>query len=124
MLELDEYALCSGVGQLDQPVTIIDRGRGPQLSSSRITVQDVYPYLKKQLTYGELRELLPTLTELEFKVIAAYVADPRDEVEAVDRAIQERNTIRASQSDVERLSRLKRLDQVKKDLKNLAGVGE
>lgn len=31
---------------MNTDVTIIDDGRGPQLSTSRITVQDVVPYLR------------------------------------------------------------------------------
>ena len=31
---------------MSQAVEIVDRGRGPQLSTSRITVQDLLPYLQ------------------------------------------------------------------------------
>lgn len=35
---------------MDTEVVIVDRGRGPQLSTSRITVQDLFPYF--QLGYS------------------------------------------------------------------------
>ena len=39
---------------MSNDVQIVDRGRGPQLSTSRITVQDLVPYLQQELTREEI----------------------------------------------------------------------
>ncbi len=36
---------------MNVPISIIDRGRGPQLSTSGITVQDLVPYLQLGCTH-------------------------------------------------------------------------
>ena len=35
-------------------ITLVDRGRGLQLSTSRITVHDLVPYLRNECSYDEI----------------------------------------------------------------------
>jgi uncharacterized protein (DUF433 family) len=53
-------------------IRIVDRGRGPQLSSSRITVQDLVPYFQEGSTYDEIIRWIPTLTHEEIAVAECY----------------------------------------------------
>jgi uncharacterized protein (DUF433 family) len=71
-------------------IEIVDRGRGPQLSTSRITVQDVVPYLQDNWSYAQIREAMPILTDEEIQVIEQYIRDHYEEVMAQDRRIRER----------------------------------
>ena len=71
-------------------IEIVDHGRGPQLSTSRITVQDVVPMLQRNCTPAEIIEVIPALSVEEIKVIQQYVRDHYDEVMEQDRRIRER----------------------------------
>jgi uncharacterized protein (DUF433 family) len=71
-------------------IQIIDRGRGPQLSTSRVTVQDVVPMLQRNCTAEEIMAAIPALTLEEVQVIQQYVRDHYDEVMEQDRCIRER----------------------------------
>src|SRR4051794_34774180 len=79
---------------MTQTIEIVERGRGPQLSTSRITVQDVVPYLLRDLSYPVVHEIMPTLTEPEFQAIVQYVEENREAVLAQDRRIRERAAAR------------------------------
>jgi len=76
---------------MTQTIEIIGRGRGPQLSTSRITLQDVVPYLQQDCTYAEIMGVMPVLTVAEIQVVQQYVRDPYDGVMELDRRICERN---------------------------------
>ena len=45
-----------------ETIQIVDHGRGPQLSSSRITVQDLLPYYRDNTSNKEIRRWIPSLT--------------------------------------------------------------
>lgn len=93
-------------------IVIMDRGRGPQLSSSRITVQDVYPYLKQQCSSEQIQQIMPSLTLDELAVIKDYVRNHSEEVQAADRFIEERNAARLpspDETEAEREARRQRL---------------
>ncbi len=93
-------------------VAIVDRGRGPQLSTSRITVQDVFPYLKQNWGRHQILEAMPVLTMDELLVIESYVQTHLEEVQEVDRRIEARNAARTQspeQAELERQARLQRL---------------
>jgi hypothetical protein len=51
---------------MTSPITIIDRGRGPQLSTTRITVLDVFYYLHRGYDFNVVHQAMPTLTREEF----------------------------------------------------------
>jgi hypothetical protein len=71
-------------------ITIIDHGRGPQLSTSRITVQDLVPYFQQNYTHSQIREIMPCLSDAEIEVVERYVRDNYEAVMERDRHIRER----------------------------------
>jgi uncharacterized protein (DUF433 family) len=85
---------------MTKTIEIIDRGRGPQLSTSRITVQDVVPMLQRNCTPEEIIELIPVLTREEIHVIQQYVRDNYDAVMEQDRRIRERTANRVTPPEI------------------------
>ena len=65
-------------------VTLIDKGRGLQLSTSRITVMDLVQYLRVGWPYEKIIEIIPSLTRDEFAVIEEYYRVHKDELDAAD----------------------------------------
>ena len=63
-----------------QTIEIVDHGRGPQLSTMRITVLDVFYYLHRGYEFDEIHEIMPILSREEFDVVAEYVEAHRDEL--------------------------------------------
>lgn len=78
---------------MNTEITIINRGRGMQLSTSRITVQDLVPYFQSGSTYAEIMEAMPTLCVAEIQAVERYIVEHRDEVMETDRRIRERNAL-------------------------------
>lgn len=85
--------------------TIIDRGRGPEIAGTRITVYDVMDYLK----HGWHRDRIAALFRLASRDVQAaieYIDSHRDEVEAdYQRILDRHRSFRYSsevQSKVER----------------------
>jgi hypothetical protein len=70
-------------------IEIVDRGRGAQLSTSRITVLDVFYYLHRGHDFASIRQIMPNLTREEFDVVAAYVQQHQDELIEQDRRAEE-----------------------------------
>ena len=85
---------------MSTPIEIIDRGRGPQLSTSRITVQDIVPMLQRNCTPAEIVELIPVLTLDELQVLQQYVRDNYDAVMEQDRRIRERTANRVTPPEI------------------------
>ena len=54
---------------MNEPITIVDRGRGLQLSTSRITVQDLLPYYRDGTSNDEIRRWIPALTDDEIAAL-------------------------------------------------------
>ncbi len=75
-------------------IEIVDHGRGAQLSTSRITVQDLYPYLQGNVPPARILEVMPSLTVEEIEAVARYIAENREAVEAQDRRIRDRAAAR------------------------------
>ncbi len=90
-------------------IAIVDRGRGPQLSTSRITVQDLVPYLQQHYSHEQIREIMPVLTVEEIQVVERYVQDHYEEVMEQDRLIRERSANRTTPPEVEERLRQGRL---------------
>ena len=84
-------------------IEIIDRGRGPQLSTSRITVQDLVPYFQEKCSHEEIMRWLPVLSEEEIQVVEEYVRDHYQEVMEQDRRIRERNARSKNSPQVEKI---------------------
>jgi uncharacterized protein (DUF433 family) len=93
---------------MNAEITIVDVGRGPQLSTSRITVQDLVPYLQLKYSYDEIRKIMPTLSVAEIQAVERYVAEHHEEVMEEDRRIRERNATRRNPPRVEELLRQSR----------------
>lgn len=70
-------------------IEIVDRGRGPQLSNSRITVLDVFYYLHRGYDFDFIHQGMPSLTREEFDAVVAYVHQHRDELLERDRRAEE-----------------------------------
>jgi uncharacterized protein (DUF433 family) len=84
-------------------VQIVDRGRGPQLSSSRITVQDLVPYLQRNCTSEEIMAVMPVLTVEDIRTVEEYVRENYDAVMAQDRRIRERNANRTIPPEIQEI---------------------
>jgi hypothetical protein len=74
---------------MSKEITIVDRGRGPQLSTTRLTVMDVFYYMHRGDDFEFIHQVMPTLTRPEFDVIAAYVREHHEELVEKDRRIDE-----------------------------------
>lgn len=86
-------------------ITIVDRGRGPQLSTSRITVQDLVPYFQLKYGYDDIIQIMPTLSIAEIQAVERYVEEHHDEVMEEDRRIRERNATCRNPPHVEEIFR-------------------
>lgn len=72
-------------------IQIVDCGRGPQLSTSRITVMDVFYYLHRGRDWDLVHRAMPSLSREEFDVVLEYINQHRDELVEKDRRVEERN---------------------------------
>ncbi len=45
--------------KMTKTIAIIDRGRGPQLSTSRVTVQDLVPYIQQHTRTSKFSRSCP-----------------------------------------------------------------
>jgi uncharacterized protein (DUF433 family) len=88
---------------MPKTIEIVDRGRGPQLSTSRITVQDLVPYFQRQCTHEQIMEIMPVLTKEEIQLVERYIDQNRETVVEQDRRIRERNARRKDPPEVEAL---------------------
>jgi uncharacterized protein (DUF433 family) len=61
-------------------IQIVDQGRGPQLSTCRITAQDLLPYYREGASNDEIRRWLPALTDDEIALLRDYIRDHFEEV--------------------------------------------
>ncbi|HVA49116.1 MAG TPA: DUF433 domain-containing protein [Pirellulales bacterium] len=93
---------------MNAETSIVDKGRGPQLSTSRITVQDLVPYLQLNYSYDEILQIMPTLSVAEIQAVERYVDEHREEVMEEDRRIRQRNATRRNPPHVEELLRRSR----------------
>jgi uncharacterized protein YeeX (DUF496 family) len=65
-------------------VTLVDRGRGLQLSTSRITVMDLVQYLRLDWSYEKIVEIITSLTREEFDLIEDYYRAHKEELDIED----------------------------------------
>jgi uncharacterized protein (DUF433 family) len=70
-----------------ESIQIVDRGRGLQLSTSRVTVQDLVPYFQQGCSYEEIIRWMPTLTAEEIAVVDRYYREHQAELDEEDRRI-------------------------------------
>jgi uncharacterized protein (DUF433 family) len=72
-----------------EPVKIIDRGRGPEVAGTRITVFDIIPYLRANHSPTYIASILGLSTR-EVLALMRYLEEHRDEVMAINQKIEER----------------------------------
>jgi uncharacterized protein (DUF433 family) len=80
--------LLEGDAMKTETMQIVDRGRGPQLSTSRITVQDLLPYYRDGVTNDEIRHWIPSLTDDEIALLKDYIRDHFDEVLQTEKEVK------------------------------------
>jgi uncharacterized protein (DUF433 family) len=88
---------------MKRSIEIVDRGRGPQLSTSRITVQDLLPYFQEGCSHEEIMRWIPVLTGEEIQLVEEYVKSHYQEVMEQDRRIRERNAQNKNSPEVEKI---------------------
>ncbi len=86
---------------MSSDIQIVDRGRGLQLSTSRITVQDLVPYFQRKESYDEIIRWIPTLTHEEIALVERYYRQHQDALDEEDRRL------RAYREEQIRLQRLR-----------------
>lgn len=84
-------------------IEIVDRGRGLQLSTSRVTVQDLVPYFQEGCSYEEIIRWIPTLSADEIAVVERYYREHQEALDEEDRQIRERNAARKNPEWMEKL---------------------
>jgi uncharacterized protein (DUF433 family) len=72
-----------------QPIHIINRGRGPELSHVRITVFDIIPYLEDGDTPFYIATVLG-ISSRDVEALKKYIDDHKEEVMAENQRIEER----------------------------------
>lgn len=100
------------MNQATEPIAILDIGRGLQLSTSRVTVQDLVPYFQDGCTYAEIIRWIPTLTQEEIAVVERYYREHQPELDERDRQIRERAATRKNPEWVEKIAAESRAERI------------
>jgi len=111
---------------MSKTIEIVDRGRGLQLSTSRVTVQDLVPYLQDGCSYDEIIRWIPTLSHEEIAVVDRYYREHQKELDEEDRVIRARSAQRKNPEWVEKIlveARAERM-MIMESLRKLHGNGE
>jgi uncharacterized protein (DUF433 family) len=113
---------------MNTEIHLVDRGRGLQLSTSRITVQDLVPYFQEGCSYEEIIRWIPRLTAEEIAVVERYYREHQAELDEEDRLIRDRTAERVRQQRLrfpefegtseERLARLRLILEKRRQEKN------
>lgn len=72
-----------------ETIQIVDRGRGPQLSTTRITVLDIFYYLHRGHDFDFIQHAMPSLSREEYDVVMEYVKEHHGELVERDRRAEE-----------------------------------
>ena len=80
-----------------ETIEIVDHGRGPQLSTTRITVLDIFYWLHRGHGWDRVHESMPTLTREEFDVVMDYINQHHAELVEKDRLAEERTERRMAE---------------------------
>ncbi len=73
---------------MQKPITLVDRGRGLQLSTSRITVHDLVPYFQDGCSPDEIIRWIPSLTHDEIAIVEGYYLQHKAELDEYESRIQ------------------------------------
>src|SRR5262245_9287833 len=112
---------------MSEDIQIVNRERGLQVWTSRVTVLDLVPYFQEGCSYDEIIHWIPTLTHEEIAVVERYYREHKDEMDEKDRCAQEQSAQRRNPPWVEKIAdearaeRLARLQQMHADKPNGAG---
>jgi hypothetical protein len=71
-----------------ETLQIVDHGRGPQLSTCRITAQDLLPYYREGASNDEIRRWIPSLSDEEIALLRDYIRDHLEEVIQAEKDIK------------------------------------
>lgn len=85
---------------MQKEITLVDRGRGLQLSTSRITVHDLVPYFQAGCSDDEIIRWVPSLTHEEVAVVERHYRQHQDELDEYERRVR---AYRAEQVRLQRL---------------------
>src|SRR5215475_4273575 len=88
---------------MKQAITLVNHGRGLQLSTHRVTVQDLVPYFQEGCSHDEIIRWIPTLTSEEIAAVEKYYREHKEELDEEDRQIRERNVQRRNPPEVEKI---------------------
>jgi len=118
---------------MQKEIALVDRGRGLQLSSSRITVHDLVPYFQNGCSDEEILRWIPSLTHEEIRIVERYYQQHKDELDEHERRVR---AYRAEQIRLQRLrfperegsrnwrlARLRQLLQQRRQENNSEGTG-
>ena len=86
---------------MQKEIMLVDRGRGLQLSTCRITVHDLVPYFQEGCSHDEIIRWLPALTDDEIAVVESYYLQHKDELD------DHESRVRAHRAEQIRLQRLR-----------------
>ena len=116
---------------MQEKITLVDRGRGLQLSTSRITVHDLVPYFQSGCSHDEIIRWLPSLTPGEIAIVESYYREHKAELDEYESRVQAHRAeqIRSQQlhfpsrkrSRHERLAELRQLLQQRRQETNGEG---
>jgi uncharacterized protein (DUF433 family) len=70
-------------------ISIVDNGRGPQLSTTRITVLDIFYYLHRGYDVDTILEIIPALSREEIDVVVEHANAHHEELVELDRRAEE-----------------------------------
>jgi hypothetical protein len=88
---------------MKKDIRLIDHGRGLQLSTHRVTVQDLVPYFQEGCSADEIRRWIPTLMPEEIALVEQYYRAHQNELDEEDRQIRERNAQCRNPPEVEQV---------------------
>lgn len=71
-----------------ETIEIVDRGRGLQLSTSRVTVQDLVPYFQEGCSHAEIIRWIPALSAEELSVVERFYREHQAELDKEDKQIR------------------------------------
>ncbi|MCE9532811.1 MAG: DUF433 domain-containing protein [Planctomycetes bacterium] len=74
-------------------ITIVDRGRGPQLSNRRITVQHLLPMFREGASDDEIFRWYPQVSPFELNLLRQYYLDHTEEMLTLEREIAAHNEV-------------------------------
>jgi Protein of unknown function (DUF433) len=84
-------------------IELVNRGRGLQLSTIRVTVQDLVPYFQEGCSYEEILRWIPDLTVEEIKFVEDYYREHQAELDEEDLKIRERSAQRKNPEWVQKI---------------------